>query len=104
MARILRNDKRGRGKNLDRAERHVTQISDRRADQVQSTLRSVGFCPLRSLRFGAQESTAGRRLRGCVLLELLGECRLPGEADHLIDELAVLEEQNCRNRSDVELG
>jgi hypothetical protein len=30
----------------------------------------------------------------CVLLELLGERRLADESDHLVDELAVLEEEN----------
>src|SRR5437868_12987375 len=39
-----------------------------------------------------------------VLLELLRERGLADKPDHLIDELPILEEQDRRNRSDVELG
>src|SRR3989337_723803 len=42
-------------------------------------------------------------LRG-VLLELLRERRLADEADHLVDELPVLEEQDRRDGAYVELG
>jgi len=39
-----------------------------------------------------------------VLLELLRERVLADKPDHLIDNLAILEEQDRRNLSDVELG
>src|SRR6267378_67653 len=92
MARVFGNDQRGRGENLDRAMRHVSQIADGSAHQVQSPRPRGAHRP----------ADAGLRwLRG-VLLELLRQSRLAHEPDNLIDELPVLEEENRRDRAHVE--
>src|SRR6478672_4542911 len=69
------------------------------------TRNSIPAAPVPALAELTSRAAAGIPLRGGarVLLELLRQRRLAHEADHLIDELAVLEEENCRNRPDVEL-
>ena len=83
MSRILRNDKRGRGKDLDRAVGHIAQVPNGSAHQEQGARHTGGHTRL----------AAGRLLRR-VLLELLRQRRLADEADDLIDQLPVLEEQD----------
>src|SRR3954469_5655617 len=92
VSRVFRDYQRGRGKNLDRAICHVSQISNGSAHQIQRTCarRAPGSAgdPRWWLRSG--------------LFDLLGESGLAGKADHLIDQFAVLEKQDGGNRADVE--
>src|SRR6267143_6746350 len=92
MARVFGNDQRGRGEDLDRAMRPVSQIADGSAHQVQSP----------RARGAHRPADAGLRWLGGVLLELLRQSRLAYEPDNLIDELPILEEENRRDRAHVE--
>ena len=92
MSRVFSNNQRGRGKDLDRAMRHVSQIADGSAHQVESP----------RARGAHRPADAGLRwLRG-VLLELLRQSRLSDEPDDLIDQLPVLKEENRGDRAHVE--
>src|SRR4051812_1280508 len=92
VSRVLRDYQRSRGKNLDRAICHVSQIPDGSAHQIQRTR-------ARRTHGSARETLWWLRR---VLLELLGQRGLACKTDHLIDQLAVLEKKDGGNRADVE--
>lgn len=89
MPRVLRQYKRSRGENLDRAEGHVSHVADGSADDVESpTAAGLGhWRPVALIR----------RRSGGVLFELRLELRLGDGSDDLIHELSVLEEKDRRN-------